>query len=130
MKTFAILVFASATLGACAVIPNAPNVDRQPHPAGYAVPFDQPVQVGDLVLTPKSVVEDSRCPANARCMWAGRAVVRTRIDGAGWRETKDLTLGETYDTHNRRFALVQVLPEKMTGDEIASDTYRFRYEAR
>ena len=34
-----------------------------------------------------AVVEDSRCPINARCVWAGRADRAHRVDGAGWRET-------------------------------------------
>lgn len=128
MKTF--VIFAPFALGACAVIPTAANVEGTPQPVGYAVPFDQPVTVGELVLTPKQLVEDSRCPINARCVWAGRVVIRTRIDGAGWRETKDLTLGETYATHGKAFALTQVIPEKTTGDPIEADAYRFRYEVR
>ena len=44
----------------------------------------QPTRVGRLVVTPLRVAEDSRCPINARCVWAGRAVVQTRIDGPGW----------------------------------------------
>jgi hypothetical protein len=117
-------------LGACAVVPDAPIVQGTPQLAGYAVPFDVPVRVGDLVLTPKKLVEDSRCPMNARCVWAGRVVVTTRIDGAGWRETKDLTLGEPYGTHGRVFALVAVKPERTTQDAIEPRAYRFAYETR
>ena len=34
-----------------------------------------PVRVGAVVVTPLEVVEDSRCPINARCVWAGRLIV-------------------------------------------------------
>ncbi|GGD91803.1 hypothetical protein GCM10011515_09340 [Tsuneonella deserti] len=121
---------AASLLAGCVAVPNAPIVEGTPQPAGYAVPFDVPVHVGNLVLTPKKLVEDSRCPMNARCVWAGRVVVTTRIDGAGWRETKDLTLGESYGTHGEVFALVGVSPEKTTDREIQPAEYRFTYEPR
>jgi hypothetical protein len=94
------------------------------------VPFEQPVRVGDLVVTPKKLVEDSRCPMNARCDWAGREVVNTRIAGDGWADTADLTLGEPYGTHGKVIALVSVRPEKTTDHEIEPIEYRFVYEAR
>ena len=87
-----------ALLSGCIVYKNAPNVDNGPPAAeGTAVGLRQPVQVGSVVATPMAVVEDSRCPENARCVWAGRLIVKTRIDGAGWRETADLTLGDAID---------------------------------
>lgn len=129
-SSHAALALSALALAGCAVIPDAPIVQGTPKPEGYRVPIDQPVRVGDLVVTPKAVVEDSRCPANARCVWAGRLIVRTRIDGAGWRDTADLTLGETYGTHDRVIALVSGLPERQTNREIAPREYRFLYEAR
>lgn len=38
---------------------------------------------GGLRLRPLEVLEDSRCPQNARCVWAGRLRVRVAVDGAG-----------------------------------------------
>ncbi|AKM07122.1 hypothetical protein AM2010_1047 [Pelagerythrobacter marensis] len=127
---FTAFALAALPLTGCAVVPDAPIVQGTPKPEGYAVPIDQPVRVGELVLTPKSVVEDSRCPENARCVWAGRLIVRTRIDGAGWRDTADLTLGESYGTHDRVVALVSGIPERQTDSEIAPREYRFVYETR
>lgn len=127
---FASAGLASLSLAACMVVPDAPNVERTPKPAGYAVPIGQPVQVGDLVVTPKGVVEDSRCPENARCVWAGRLIVKTQIDGTGWRDTTDITLGETYGTHDRVIALVSGIPEKKADRETRPEEYRFVYEAR
>jgi hypothetical protein len=88
------------------------------------------VRVGSVVATPKKVVEDSRCPENARCVWAGRLVVATRIDGAGWRETADLTLGEPKQVRGVTLALVSGLPETQTERETRAGEYRFVYEAR
>ena len=115
-------------LGACVMVP--PPDSTPPQPAGYAVPFDQPVRVGELVVTPQKLVEDSRCPMNARCIWAGRVVVKTRIAGDGWADTADLTLGEPYGTHGRVIALVSARPDKTTDHETQPDEYRFTYEPR
>ena len=119
---------ATALLGACVMVP--PPDSTPPQPAGYAVPLSQPVRVGELVVTPKKLVEDSRCPMNARCVWAGRVVVKTRIAGEGWADTADLTLGEPYGTHGKVVALVSVRPEKTTDHEILLGEYRFDYEPR
>lgn len=35
---------------------------------------------GGYTLTPVKIVEDSRCPANVQCIWAGRLVVVVRVD--------------------------------------------------
>ena len=119
-----------ASLAACAVIPDAPIVEGTPRAELTPVALGQPVRVGDVVVTPKRVVEDSRCPMNARCVWAGRLIVETRVDGAGWRDTTDITLGETYATHGKVIALVSAEPGKLTGGDPAPSEYRFVYEPR
>lgn len=120
-----------ALLAGCIVYQDAPIVDGGP-PAvqGTAVALGQPVQAGVVVATPMAVVEDSRCPALVRCVWAGRLVVRTRIDGAGWRETADLTLGEPRLVRGVTVSLVSGLPEKQADRETPMSEYRFVYEAR
>ena len=121
----------SAALAGCVVIPDtAPGAP--PAPQGSAIALGQAVQVGAVVATPLEVVEDSRCPINARCVWAGRLVVKTRIDGAGWRDTADLTLGEPWSTHKVVLALTSGEPGRMAGEgqETPKEAYRFTYEAR
>ncbi len=117
-------------LGACATTTDRPIVDGPVAAEGMLVALGQAVAVGDLVVTPRALVEDSRCPQNARCIQAGRVVVTTRIDGAGWRETADLTLGESFATHGRQIALTSALPEKTAGEQTAPAAYRFGYQPR
>lgn len=128
MKNLFALALAPLALRACAVVP--PPDSTPPQPAGYAVPLGQPVRVGDLVVTPKKLVEDSRCPMNARCVWAGRVIVTTRIVGPDFSDTADLTLGEPFGTHGKMIALVSVRPDKAAGTETQPMDYRFAYEAR
>lgn len=128
----ALPLISAAALGACAVIPDRAGVESIPLAQGSPVALRQGVRVGDLTVTPQDVLEDSRCPINARCTWAGRLVVRARIDGAGWRDTADLTLGETFGTHGTVIALTagEPAPEAGAGREIAKANYRFTFEAR
>ena len=132
MKTSAAFLAPPMFLGVlagCTLVPPPETV--APQPQGYAVPLGVPVQVGDMAVTPKKLVEDSRCPMNARCVWAGRVVVTTRIQGPGFSDTADLTLGERYGTNGRMLALVGVRPDKTTqAGEIAPRDYRFTFEAR
>ena len=105
-------ILAALALAACATLPAAAPVRGD----GFAH-LDEATRVGALVVTPRAVVEDSRCPINVRCVWAGRAVVRTEVAGAGWREMLSLTLGQRVATHGTTLALTSVEPGKIAGAE-------------
>ena len=116
------------SLGGCAAFPNGPVVDGGPvRPDGMAM-LGQPTRVGTLVATPKVLVEDSRCPVNVQCVWAGRVVLTTRIDGPGWRGTVNLTLGQPHLTHGTSITLASVMPDKLAGATIPPRAYTFGFE--
>ncbi len=105
-------ITAALALTACATLPAAAPVRSD----GLAR-LGEATRVGALVVTPRLMVEDSRCPINARCVWAGRAIVRADVAGAGWHETRSLTLGERITTHGLPLALTSVEPGKMAGQQ-------------
>ena len=111
-----------ALLAACATTP-VPFATE-----GTTVEIPQGVHVGKLVAVPQVLLEDSRCPMNARCVWAGRAVLSTRIYGPDFDETVPLVLGEPHALHGTSITLTSVTPEKMAGAEIPAPTYRFGFE--
>ena len=125
MKHVAIVV-AALLLSACSIV-TLPGTSMRSD--GLAA-MGQPTRVGRLVVTPQSLVEDSRCPINARCIWAGRLVLKTRIDGAGWRETVDLTLGQPHSTHGTGLALVSAEPGKTAGATPSPPANLFGFEPR
>lgn len=130
MKTataLAALALATATLTGCAAIPDAPITQTEAKPQGSSVALRESVWVGEVVATPIEVLEDSRCPENARCVWAGRLVVDTRIDGAGWRQTLPLTLGEPHTVRGHTVMLASGLPEKRADRETRQTEYRLTY---
>jgi hypothetical protein len=115
-------VAAALALAACATPPPGSALVRSD---GLAA-LGERSAVGGLVVTPLKVVEDSRCPVNARCIWAGRLVLRTQVAGAGWTETRDLELGEPQAVGNDRITLVSARPEPMAGAE--RGPYLFAFE--
>lgn len=93
------LTLAFALLGSCA----APDPELHHYfdriDAQFAAPgvvearLGQRVRLGDLGVRPIAVVEDSRCPIGAACVWAGRLRLRAAISGAG---EVELILGEPH----------------------------------
>ena len=112
----------AALLAGCATTP-APFAAQ-----GSTVEIPDGVHVGRLVAVPQVLLEDSRCPMNARCVWAGRVVLSTRIYGPDFDETVPLVLGEPRALPGSSITLVSVLPERMAGEEIPAPTYRFGFE--
>ena len=123
-------MIAPIALTACVVVPDAPNQGRTPWPAGNAVPLGQPVALGDIEVTALEIVEDSRCPVDATCVWQGKLTVTTRITATHWVQTAQMTLGEPYEVMGRVFTLTAAAPEKLSKEAIPADAYRFTYERR
>ena len=118
-------IVAALGLAACATVPATAPLRTD----GLAA-IGQSTRVGSLIVTPQALVEDSRCPINARCVWAGRLVLRARVDGAGWRETLNLTLGQPDATHGMGLALVSAEPGRIAGSPPSPPASLFGFEAR
>jgi hypothetical protein len=61
---------------------------------------------GGLTVRPFAIIEDSRCPHNTQCLWAGRLRIRAAVSG---RES-ELTLGEALQTPNGTIVFVVASP--------------------
>lgn len=114
---------AALALSACATFPAAAPIRDD----GLAR-LGEATRIGALIVTPRSVVEDSRCPINVHCVWAGRLVVSTRIEADGRRETTNMELGRPYIAHGRGIQLTSVSPHKMAGAEAQPLDYLFGFE--
>lgn len=92
---------------------------------GTDVRLGQTAYVDGPKIRPVEVIEDSRCPMNARCVWAGRVRLRALwVRPAGSQEI-ELTLGEPKPLADGAITLTSVKPEKMTDRTIRSEDYRF-----
>ena len=72
-----------------------------------AVGLNENADLGGVSVRVQEVIEDSRCPINVTCIWAGRLRVRASITGAGDRE---LTLGEPLQVNGREILLAVAKP--------------------
>jgi hypothetical protein len=120
---FLLSLVAAAALTACATLPAA----SQPGHEGPAA-LGQATYVGGPVVTPLGVIEDSRCPMNARCVWAGRVVLRVRIATGGRSVERDLILGTPVPIADGTLALTSATPDRRTDLTIRPSDYRFTFE--
>ncbi len=146
------VLFAVLTLAACAQTQAAPApaaqtaaVDRSNLPqhvredldqrdAALAEPGIVAVGLGEtadlgggLRVRPLEVLEDSRCPQNARCIWAGRLRLRVAVEGVGEREISDDLEG--LQTPHGAFTLAAVSPGPWTDWPPEQRTpYRFGFK--
>lgn len=113
---------AALALSACATTRAAPLQ------GGSDVALGQKAYVDGPLVQPVAVVEDSRCPMNARCVWAGRVRVKmVWIRGNGEKQPFEATLGEPVQLADGQFTLESVRPEKMTNVTIKPSDYRFSF---
>ena len=117
MKAAALL---AAALAGCASVP--------PVAAGPTATLGQTVYVNGLKVRPLEIVEDSRCPSDAVCVWAGRVVVRAEVIGGAWQKTMDLELGKPQQVADGALLLVAVHAPKKAGAEIDPRAYRFTFD--
>ena len=99
-----------------------------------AVPRDTLVRLGETLriegarIRPIRVIEDSRCPANARCIWAGRLVVRADVRTPRYQERVDLTLGEPKPVAGGTVTLNSATPARYTNRPIRPGDYRVGFD--
>lgn len=127
MKALFLLPIASALAG-CAVIPPADQPDTlMPTDGLVRAGLGQRVYVDGPWVTPLAVLEDSRCPMNARCVWAGRTRLTVRIDLGSGSETREIGSDEPIPVADGQLSLVAVEPDVVTGQPIESGAYRFGF---
>ena len=78
-------------------------------------------------VTPLALLEDSRCPSDAQCVWAGRVRISARIDLGSASETHELTLGTPLSVADGSLELRKVTPPPKADKAIAPSDYRFGF---
>jgi len=89
--------------------------------------FGETVSVGGPRVTPVSLVEDSRCPQDVQCVWAGRVRISVRIETGAGTISQDLDLGTPVQVADGKLTLVEVYPDKRKDTPIYPEQYRFAF---
>lgn len=104
-----------------------------PDPAASVVlPATVTLAVGETVLvdsvdvevTFSAVTEDSRCPVDVTCVWAGRAVVALAIGAGSGASTIELEVGQWREAEGLRLTATALDPQPREGEEIPPEDYR------
>ena len=119
MKQIALL--ALLALAACASVP------EREYSGGPTAALNELATLEGLTVRPTAVIEDSRCPSQVQCVWAGRLRIRAEVSGFG---ALDLTLGEPFSIGDGILTLVDVRPGKRSPEAIAPRDYRFTFTFR
>jgi hypothetical protein len=116
------LLFAPLALAACATVPAEPSDGIARAGLGERVYVDGPY------VTPLEVLEDSRCPMNARCVWAGRTRLTVKIDLGSRSETREISSEQPIQVADGQLSLVEVQPDLMAGEQpTPQKPYRFGF---
>jgi hypothetical protein len=113
-----------------------------PHPTEASLDSDFVLAIGQSVhlagtsttVTFEAVPQDSRCPTNVQCVWAGNAEVRLRIATGNSRVETSLNTGvepRSASAAGVQIELVEVTPAPVAGSPaIPAGDYRARLRAR
>lgn len=120
------LLPAVLTVSACAAS-SQEGIAIPPVVDGSDVRLGQAAYVDGPIVKPMEILEDSRCPMNARCIWAGRVRVKMLWLRGKNAEEFELTLGQPHQLADGEITLTSVRPEKRTDVTLKSEDYRFSF---
>lgn len=87
----------------------------------------QSVEALGEIITPKKVIEDSRCASDVQCIWAGTVRVDGTVRGGMGEGTLTFELDKMNTTEVNEITLVDVKPYPLSTHEIRADEYIFTF---
>ena len=126
---FALLLFVGS-YGAGYFAPHPTKIDenKREAPSPFPTPSDQ--LEDSVTVTALSIIEDSRCPMNARCIQAGTVRISAQVTFGALQATTELKLGEPKEVLGKTITLTDVTPLKMVGEQYDFSEYSFTFEVK
>jgi hypothetical protein len=84
----------------------------------------------NVTVTPLTVIEDSRCPANANCIQAGTVRIRAILESGLGSAPHTFELDNPITTEAEEVTLVRVEPASQAGVKINNSEYIFYFEVK
>ena len=121
MNTLRLVPLALALTGCATVQPDSDGIAR--------AKLGQTVYVDGPKVTPLVVLEDSRCPMNARCVWAGQVRLSVRITLGTRSEVREIVSNKAIAVADGQLELVEVTPDRVAGEQPSpTQPYRFGFK--
>lgn len=114
-----LLALTAALLTGCVTVPPVGE------DGSTEVRLGQRANLGGPKVTPLRVLEDSRCPMEARCVWAGRVRLEVRIELGSGTTVRELASDKPLPVADGQLELLGVMPPTSTQRAIAPQDYRF-----
>ncbi len=121
MKQFALIPLAALALTGCVTLgPDSDGMSR--------ARFGETAKIDDVRISPLKLLEDSRCPKDVQCVWAGQVRITAVVTWQARVQQVELTQGKPVPVANGTLILVEVTPEKRSNVTISPRDYRFGFK--
>ena len=114
------LALAATLLAGCVTAQARTNED-----GSVTARLGQTVNVGGPRVTPLAVLEDSRCPMEARCVWAGRLRLSVRVTTGAGSSVREIASDKPLQVADGQLELAGVMPPRSVRGLIKPRDYRF-----
>jgi hypothetical protein len=98
--------------------------------ANLELKLNQTGNVLGVRITPLEVMEDSRCPIDVVCIWAGQVVVRARLESGLGTALQLFTSNTPITTEAETVELIATQPAPTSGEKIAPGDYVFTFTVK
>ncbi|HZS43067.1 MAG TPA: hypothetical protein VFA52_02490 [Candidatus Paceibacterota bacterium] len=96
-------------------------------PDTFTVGLNQSVTRSGITATVVEVVEDSRCPVDVNCIWAGTVKVNIKLQQRQLFTTQTAELNKPINMYGWTGELINVAPIKKASAPISPNDYRFTF---
>jgi hypothetical protein len=107
--------------------PTTPSTPAPEIKLNVKAAVNQTVKALGVTITPTEVTEDSRCPIDVNCIWAGTVKVKATIVSAMGSSPMTLELGKPVTTEAEKITLTEVRPEAVAGEKPTPSQYSFTF---
>ena len=114
------LALAATLLAGCVTAQARTNED-----GSVTARLGQTVNAGGPRVTPLAVLEDSRCPMEARCVWAGRLRLSVRVTTGAGSSVREIASDKPVQVADGQLELAGVMPPRSVRGPIKPSDYRF-----